>query len=1272
MSIDQVTAQIEGLALEQSPTLADSPSPVEQVAQPRAAGKGEDLVRAVPHHPGTHAVGPGGRLASRLIQDWFAGYLPEGGEGGLQTKCSALRVFPPHPDGGSDHDFIIEFSQSYDAPSDPEGRGRTLISCMCSHCRHHFVFHICPPSGEESEAHLQHHFRVEHAESHAGSESAVFQPYSNDHLRGRFRYACTLCGLAVNLEISVPRLKPSWLKMVMDENRIKESLRIAREQDPARYANLSPEKETHYLTTALSTLNQYLKNILDDDGTGAHKRISCRNKTFLVQFGRDCDHIFRYLGFKEDHSDESGESYWLPPRLPPPEGKAPVGSLRAFYDDVRYEVQSVLADRPPVPGEPVIKPISAAGARDQLEKALGCDKSHRCFSTLPVNENESQYFTALGAPVDADDALIKFAYGRQVESDPENTPAYLEALGTLAARRSEELQMFVFTHQELLAKRQREATAVAPDGGQAGKAYAHFGLTRASSDDPAYIVRVYRTYREQSPAQKSDHRLALLEIWKDCRSDEIRIEVFRKNMDLSEACKFLHVEPEWPMDNIAASAQSVSSDLDLDHLDLLILALESISTAKPENDPNRSAFERAFTEIVSGRESLVLLSDNSGFDGPGRAAAERSREAVDLELPVGLANLRNTCYLNSILQYFYSVNAVRNLAVGSDLPALEPTEANLSHILRAGSSNQEESRSELETGRAFVGHEFTRELGTLFRHLDAAGDSSIPPRQRLANAALLRPEKLRPHDGDAPPLPPRAVESSVREVSDVPMLEVEPSDLESSASSQQTLVDCADPENPLIVTLDDRITDKETATVDSPAKPVPSDPTVTRSTEGEVKMSKLTVEELATELDKPNVGSDQMDVDEVMGNAIDHLRAAFKVSSISGSETAPDPIKDAFFSTFIDNRKKIDESKWNRTSRSDRWVTAYPAQSGTRDLYDALANSFDLEPLPGDLLSFTTIERPAPHFHVCIQRSDGVRKNANPISIPETLYLDRFMDTSDTQSSLHKGRKRKWDIDTRLNEMTDSTAKERLDTSKPGFQAAGRPSDPSPQADGPTEEEVDGFLLVGGSDELVQAQASSVAKTTDINLDVHGSPDAELKQLMGKYGVKEPDVSRTSPRPLQKSTYDIDFPPVGVTGFWEKFVAEEKAERERLMAERDGIFGDARAMAYRLHAVVCHAGTTASAGHYWVWIHDFERNVWRKYNDTVVSVHPAEFVFGELNTKGEPYYLAYVRADQVPGLVSIPRRKPLAPPPVPPRPTSAEDTLMTDDGDNVLASIEHW
>lgn len=509
-----------------------------------------------------------------------------------------------------------------------------------------------------------------------------------------------------------------------------------------------------------------------------------------------------------------------------------------------------------------------------------------------------------------------------------------------------------------------------------------------------------------------------------------------------------------------------------------------------------------------------------------------------------------------------------------------------------------------------------------------------------------------------------------------------------SAGSSQTLVE----DTPMTMSEENRTENTAPGPVNGPVDRPPSS-VAGRTNEGEAKMSKLTVEELAAELDKPNVGSDQMDVDEVMGNAIDHLRAAFKVAQTARPDGAPDPINEAFFSTFIDNRKKIGESEWNRTSRSDRWVTAYPAQEGTRDLYDALANSFDLEPLPGDLLSFTTIEKPAPHFHICIQRADGVRKNSNPITIPDMLYLDRFMHTSDPQSSISKSRKRGWDIKTRLNELAvpaPSTANESSKGQTQGPKSSG-------QNEEFTEEEIDDFLVIGSTDAEGQDPSSSLMNDmTASKLDGDATVlDAELKELLSEYGIVEaahpspptPEETKNSPKPKeepnpkpapQPPTTAAPLPPSDLTSFWEKFFAEETAERERLTGERDRIFSDRHDVAYRLHAVVCHAGT-ASAGHYWVWIHDFERDVWRKYNDTTVSVHPAEFVFSELNTKGEPYYLAYVRADQVKELVSVPRRKVRTPPPVPPRPRPAASDAVTaaasgggggGDGDTAMLDVD--
>lgn len=481
---------------------------------------------------------------------------PQEGNTRPPTECTELRVFPTRPDAGCDHNLVIVGSQSYDEAHDPEGRGRSLLSCMCRYCRYHFVFYIHPPDHYDSPAHLQHHFRVVQSDWQNVAGPAELPSSDPSPCHGRFQYSCTLCGMAVHLDISSPHLKPAWISIIADEARIKKGLDAAKEQNPSRYADTTPEKEAQYRTSSLHTLNQYLKNILDDDGQGSRKRISFRNKTFMVQFGQDCNFLFRYLGFDEEHDTKEGESYWLPPRLPSQDGKTPVGSPRAFYEDVRSEVQSLLEDKPPFNGQPAVLPIPA---REQLEKALGCDKRSRFANTSSIASNEAGYFSILGAPVEADDAMLTFAYSRQVDTDPERAKVYLEALGALAARRDVDFQMFVFNQQELISEKEKKSAAVAPEAGPVEKAYAQFGLTRDCPEDPSYFIRVYKTYRAQSPAQKANHRLALLTIANDKQSSELFSEVYGQDMDLAEACQFLNVDQAWPMDNIAAMAQSITS-----------------------------------------------------------------------------------------------------------------------------------------------------------------------------------------------------------------------------------------------------------------------------------------------------------------------------------------------------------------------------------------------------------------------------------------------------------------------------------------------------------------------------------------------------------------------------------------------------------------------------------------------------------------------------------------------------------------------------------------
>lgn len=76
-------------------------------------------------------------------------------------------------------------------------------------------------------------------------------------------------------------------------------------------------------------------------------------------------------------------------------------------------------------------------------------------------------------------------------------------------------------------------------------------------------------------------------------------------------------------------------------------------------------------------------------------------------------------------------------------------------------------------------------------------------------------------------------------------------------------------------------------------------------------------------------------------------------------------------------------------------------------------------------------------------------------------------------------------------------------------------------------------------------------------------------------------------------------------------------------------FVDLRGLPYRLQSVFIHVGS-ATFGHYWIYIRDFERDVWRKYNDESVSaVTDLSQIFDQdpSDRPPTPYFLVYVKDD---------------------------------------------
>lgn len=86
-----------------------------------------------------------------------------------------------------------------------------------------------------------------------------------------------------------------------------------------------------------------------------------------------------------------------------------------------------------------------------------------------------------------------------------------------------------------------------------------------------------------------------------------------------------------------------------------------------------------------------------------------------------------------------------------------------------------------------------------------------------------------------------------------------------------------------------------------------------------------------------------------------------------------------------------------------------------------------------------------------------------------------------------------------------------------------------------------------------------------------------------------------------------------------------KKQEASLKEERTHLFDNYISHSYDLLAVFVHRGQ-ASFGHYWTYIHDFENNVYRKYNDEYVTVVDESEIFADTTgNNANPYMLTVSR-----------------------------------------------
>jgi ubiquitin carboxyl-terminal hydrolase 25/28 len=369
-------------------------------------------------------------------------------------------------------------------------------------------------------------------------------------------------------------------------------------------------------------------------------------------------------------------------------------------------------------------------------------------------------------------------------------------------------------------------------------------------------------------------------------------------------------------------------------------------------------------------------------------------------------------------------------------------------------------------------------------------------------------------------------------------------------------------------------------------------------------------------------GTDQQDVEEVIGSILNRLQAAIQPSQIDEKTGIQlEKIMETFFVTTVNYTKKFDKEEYQPEVSFDRSITAYPAPDGTCSLYEALGRNFDQFIIEDERLSrYTAIKTLPPVLHVLIQRSqnDG-RKNGNAVEIPETLYLDRYMDAAHDSPAFRR-RVEDWSIAARIEELKAQKAQLDSDVSTGRILESIR------------------LGMHAASEQVLGSLGGTSSVFDDETWDFDGPVDDDF-MLVNPVPAPEPveDLSRQLPQE------EMNVVEKEIQGMMET----ELQQREQTLAEHQAA---SKEVPYRLHAVICHRGHLGS-GHYWVWIRDFEENVWRWYNDADVKENKdTDDVLKTLSSSGEPYYLCYVRDSDKDEHVDVPKRQ---------RPEVVEEPVVT-------------
>lgn len=104
---------------------------------------------------------------------------------------------------------------------------------------------------------------------------------------------------------------------------------------------------------------------------------------------------------------------------------------------------------------------------------------------------------------------------------------------------------------------------------------------------------------------------------------------------------------------------------------------------------------------------MIELRFDQGFNTSDLDAGNSSDpRATNLDLPVGLHNIGNTCYLNSLLQYLFTVKPIRDIVFNYDSLRLDLNDESIQER-RLGGNKMHMDRGEAVVAQACKCSKFT-------------------------------------------------------------------------------------------------------------------------------------------------------------------------------------------------------------------------------------------------------------------------------------------------------------------------------------------------------------------------------------------------------------------------------------------------------------------------------------------------------------------------------------------------------------------------------------